>query len=213
MTTPKRLQAALRMIVFCLGGYVAIQKIVPLLSSERAILTLPYEAAIPFWPPMILIYSMIYVLPICMLVLLGKSRHFALILDSFLIIALIHFSIFLMLPVHYELRPVIPATTDPLLSAVGFYYTMDDTTNCFPSMHVSFSFLSYFVIRRFRPGWAKAFLVGASAIALSTILVKQHYVLDVLSAIALAWLMDFVMSLTQKKLRQDRRQNDSVVSR
>lgn len=211
MTTPKRLQAALLMIVFCMSGYVAIQKIVPLLSAERAILTLPYEAAIPFWPPMILIYSMIYVLPVCMLVLLGKSRHFKLILDSFLLIALIHFFIFLTLPVHYELRPMIPATTDPLLSAVGFYYTMDDTTNCFPSMHVSFSFLSYFVIRRFRPGWAKAFFVGAVAIALSTILVKQHYVLDVVSAIILAWLMDFIISLANKKPRQASIQNDSVV--
>lgn len=211
MTSPKRLQAALLMIAFCLGGYVAIQKILPLLSTQRAILTLPYEAAIPFWPPMILVYSMIYVLPLCMLVLLGKSRHFALILDSFTIIALIHFFIFLMLPVHYELRPMIQATTDPFLSAVSFTYTMDDTTNCFPSMHVSFAFLSYFSIRRFRPGWAKAFFVGAIAVSLSTILVKQHYVLDVVSAIGLAWLMDHIMALTNAKTRHQMRQNDSVV--
>jgi membrane-associated phospholipid phosphatase len=63
--------------------------------------------------------------------------------------------------------------------------------NNFPSLHVSFAFLCYFCMRRYRPRLALPTLILAIAVSASTVLVKQHYVADVLGAIPVAWAVNY----------------------
>ena len=83
-----------------------------------------------------------------------------------------------------------------LFSVWGFVvwviYSLDLPLNCFPSMHVSLVFLGLFVIKMYRPDLLRYYLVWAIAIALSTLLVKQHYIVDVLAGGVLGSLIGWV---------------------
>jgi membrane-associated phospholipid phosphatase len=87
---------------------------------------------------------------------------------------------FLFLPVRMPLEQFYAAA--PHNWADTLWRWFDAPNNCFPSLHVS----NCLLLQQFnwtRPSrWPHAF--GAVAIIVSTVLVKQHYVLDVLGGIA-----------------------------
>lgn len=84
-------------------------------------------------------------------------------------------------------RPLL-AGTDGLTQMVRFVYQYDAPFNCFPSIH---TLTSYLLIRGIQGSSAKGFwnrlviIGGAASIILSTLLVKQHVLLDVVGAMAL----------------------------
>lgn len=59
--------------------------------------------------------------------------------------------------------------------------------NCFPSLHVAQCFLAAFACQRVHRGVGAAAVAWASLVAVSTLLTKQHYVLDVVAGVALAY--------------------------
>ena len=68
-------------------------------------------------------------------------------------------------------------------------YLVDEGNNCFPSMHCFLSWISWIGVRRnrFIPRTYQAIsLLIAVSICISTLTVKQHYLLDVLAGIILA---------------------------
>ncbi len=70
-----------------------------------------------------------------------------------------------------------------------FLYTIDQPTNLFPSIHCLVSWLCFIGVRRAKnvPLWFKIFsAVSALAIMVSTQFLKQHYIADVISGVALA---------------------------
>lgn len=71
---------------------------------------------------------------------------------------------------------------------VKFVYSMDKPYNCFPSIHILNLFLvSLFFYRYNKNKFFKIFIsLNFIMISLSILFVKQHYVLDILSAILLA---------------------------
>jgi len=75
---------------------------------------------------------------------------------------------------------------------LGFLYDADPPYNCFPSIHVAHSFVSAFACSRVHTTLGRVATVAAGLVALSTLLTKQHYVLDVAAGAALAgiaWLI------------------------
>jgi membrane-associated phospholipid phosphatase len=87
---------------------------------------------------------------------------------------------------------------DMLTSLVAMIYTSDQPFNCFPSIH---SLTSYLMIKAINKSRAKNKLATliiygmSSLIILSTLFVKQHVILDALSAILLG---DIVFNLVYK---------------
>jgi membrane-associated phospholipid phosphatase len=65
-------------------------------------------------------------------------------------------------------------------------WASDHRFNCFPSLHVAQCFLAALACRRVHRGVGDAALVWASAVGLSTLYTKQHYVADVAGGIILA---------------------------
>jgi len=59
-------------------------------------------------------------------------------------------------------------------------------------MHVSFAFLSWFIVRRYWPELAGIFLIMAIATSVSTVFVKQHYILDIFAALAVAIAINYL---------------------
>lgn len=84
-------------------------------------------------------------------------------------------------------RPVLTGN-DMLTRAVGFIYSIDQPFNCFPSIH---SLSSYLMIKAINISSAKniinSILINGISVSiiLSTLFVKQHVVLDALSAVLL----------------------------
>jgi membrane-associated phospholipid phosphatase len=66
-------------------------------------------------------------------------------------------------------------------------YAADPPYNCFPSLHVAHSFVSAFACSRINRTVGAAAGFCAVLVALSTLFTKQHYILDVVAGIALAY--------------------------
>jgi len=59
-------------------------------------------------------------------------------------------------------------------------YSLDPPYNCFPSLHVAYSFVSALTCYRVHRGVGAAAALWAGLIGVSTLLTKQHYVADVI---------------------------------
>lgn len=72
--------------------------------------------------------------------------------------------------------------------AVGYIYSMDNPYNCFPSIHVLNAMLVTLFFCRYRKNsWLRAWaMLSGISIILSTLFVKQHFVLDAVAGIILS---------------------------
>lgn len=190
MTLFQRVRLLLVFSAWWLACYMTIQKVIVASPFNQAVLTLPGEASVPFVPEALLVYASLY-LALPFLYLMFDKRHEVLsLISAFGVCSVLHFMVFIFLPVRYVLRPELALADSGFINqGIGFIYHVDEPLNNFPSMHVSFSFLMYFSFRAFRPQYQTFLLIFAVAVSLSTVLVKQHYILDVVSAMALSYVV------------------------
>lgn len=157
----------------------------------HASLAFPKEAGIPFVPWMFPIYISTYLFPLTIVFFADEREVFLRTVKAFFITSLIHYAFFLVMPVYYNLRPALPdADPTSMLYWISFFYRLDKPLNSFPSIHVSYAFLTSFAIRQIHPKIAFPLFIWACAIAVSTVLVKQHYIADVAAAVLVAWGMN-----------------------
>ena len=107
---------------------------------------------------------------------------------SFYILLALSIVVFIIYPVAYprEMYPLMPGQTLHY-SMFWLIRSIDAPTNCFPSLHVSLSYLfSFFVFHESRSKGIFYFLF-ATAIAVSTLTTKQHYIVDVVAGFILAF--------------------------
>lgn len=154
---------------------------------------LPLDRLIPFCPPFVVFYCLWYPLLVAVgLYLLaadwaGFRRYMAFLAASFFLSLLIWF----LLPSGQDLRPDLTGRTDLFSRWIAALYTVDTNTNVFPSVHVVGSIGAAWAVwdcpslrRRRWPGVAATAL--AVLICLSTVLIKQHSLLDAAGGAALA---------------------------
>lgn len=84
------------------------------------------------------------------------------------------------------LRPDLPSGVWG--GVLAWLYRADRPTDLFPSLHVAMSFLMAKAVGRERPTWRPAMLAWALLIAVSTLLIRQHYVIDVIGGLVIAYL-------------------------
>ena len=100
-------------------------------------------------------------------------------------------------PLHADLRPALSAVPPTLSGRVLLaYYAFDPPVNLFPSLHCGHAVLAALFAHRLNRwlGWGVGVL--SASVLVSVLLVKQHYVADVLAGSALAVLAYF---LTQRR--------------
>lgn len=92
----------------------------------------------------------------------------------------------------------IPASLDPVTRLIlTVLRRADSPTNCFPSFHVGSVYLSCLLISSEERPKFYFFLVWSTAISLSTLTLKQHYFVDVVSGFCLAVILFLVFRRTQ----------------
>lgn len=156
----------------------------------------PAEPQWPFVPALSLIYlSLILVISSLPLVMRStrKLQFAATLLGTQLIIA---FPFFVLLPLE-PLPPIVlqGSSWDYLIT---FLDTLNMDYNLFPSLHVSFALSCAYLLRSNKsPLITAAWWAWAGAVALSTLLLHQHYLIDVLGG---SLLMIAAARISQKLL-------------
>lgn len=174
--------------------YLAMEKLFPT-TVYSTVTTL--DAFIPFCEWFVIPYSLWYPLLIAVAVYLLRfdvpayRRYMAFLAATFFLSELI----WLLYPNGQSLRPLLMPRDNPLTALIALIYSADTCTNVFPSVHVVGSvgaFLAVWDCVRLRvrhPHACKAVSLLAALICLSTVFIKQHAALDVLSGLSLSLLV------------------------
>ena len=111
-------------------------------------------------------------------------------------------------------RPEVMPHDNFLCNLMTFIYAFDTPTGVCPSLHVAYSMgiASVWNKRRETPNWLKVFITtSAILISISVVFVKQHSVIDILCAIPVAMLAEYIVygrlhaarrRLFRRKIRQ-----------
>jgi membrane-associated phospholipid phosphatase len=130
-----------------------------------------------------------------------KNRSFRQLAYSVIIVNLIAFGVYLFFQTHVPRESVMG--NDFLSGMLRFIYSYDQPYNAFPSLHVALSSViaTYFVCMKSKCSWA--FVAIALLISISTLFVKQHFIVDVLSGVVLGGVVTWLVFKTfQNKIPQ-----------
>jgi membrane-associated phospholipid phosphatase len=150
--------------------------------------SLPIDASWPFVPEAVLVYLIAYVIVLALFVIRRSAAFLNHAYLNFIVMNLLGFALFALLPTMGPARTELPSAVPPMLA---FMFDLDVQWNAFPSLHVANpTLIAMLAIRERgidRVSLSLSFV--ALAIAVSTLLVRQHFLLDVLGGIALALLV------------------------
>jgi membrane-associated phospholipid phosphatase len=177
-----------RVAVILAGAYVlfaATYLPINAFSVGRAAHTLflPGEERLPFLPLFEYLYVLTYFVPGLLIVtvrdyavLLRLARAYALTLLS-------AYTTYLLFPVYFERPHLVVSSFATWLLSLEY---LDKPYNHFPSLHAALSWLAFHASQLSRKSrFGLGILV--TGISVSTVFVKQHYIVDVLYGFALAW--------------------------
>jgi len=163
-------------------------------------LALPIDKYIPLYPPALIPYLvgsfLFFAFPIWAS-LYSKRPEFEAYIISFLTATIISYIIYLTLPT-YVIRPEIHSQ-DNFSKAIVLLYQNDYPHNAAPSGHTFYTLISFLYIRVWNPKVQGISLTIALLIIASTLLTKQHYVLDVISGLILGFIAYWTGRYIQKK--------------
>ena len=185
-----RILVILGFLLFFLAVYFPVS----LLTIKNGVfhdVKFPGEESIPFLPWTFFIYISDYLLPAVAFFMVREKKELKGMFLAYGLAIVIHGVFWAVYPVHYLLRPDLGAHPAGLLKVIARFYALDTpAVNCFPSLHVTYAFLSYFVFRRHGSRAAPAVFILVVLISLSTLTFKQHYVADVLGGMVIAYLLN-----------------------
>lgn len=153
----------------------------------RLFLRTPIDQALPVVPifaiPYVSLEPFIYGSLVVFLVF--RVRVFQSAVASMIITFLVSYVFFAFLQTYVD-RPVLTAS-DSLTQLIRGVYASDQPYNDFPSLHVSTSTIIAIHWWRFGRKWTLPLIAWAALVALSTVMVKQHYVPDIAGGLVLAF--------------------------
>ena len=127
---------------------------------------------------------------------LYSVEHFRNLQTYIMITQAVAMAVYILYPSRQDLRPTEFARDNLFTHIAAFLYTFDTNTGVFPSLHVAYSLgiaSTWLKEKQASPLW-KAFVVFATVIiSISTTFVKQHSVLDVLAALPVGLLAEFLV--------------------
>ena len=163
-------------------------------------LSLPVDKLIPLYPPAVVPYLLADILFIGFPIwaaLRVKPGEFEAYAVSILFATLVSYFSYLIFPT-FVVRPEI-GSTDVFSKVLVILYQTDRAYNAAPSGHTFYSVLSFLYLCRWKPNYRPIWIVATLLILASALLTKQHYVLDIVSGLALAILAYAVGRFSQTK--------------
>jgi membrane-associated phospholipid phosphatase len=186
MTARPNLSLRILLALLTLGGN-GLYLITNRLLSGGIAPKLPVDDLIPLWPVWTIPYLLIIPLWIAFLVwsVLGMDdARFRRLITAGLITEYVSIAVFVLYPT-YIIRPELTAAADPL-GLIGYLYSVDETYNALPSMHMSLTVLLVLHFWNWQPRLRPFLAALVPVVIFSTLFTRQHYVLDLVSGAALA---------------------------
>ena len=187
-----RLFGALALALFCGGGFAASSLFNIShhgIEHYPAIHSFWMDAEIPFVSGWVWVYILYY--PFCFLPLFLKEvrndpETFTRTVTAFSVQFAVSFTVFLLWPLRMA-HPGLPQGLNGLI--LKKLYAVDLGFSSFPSLHLANIVFVSLLFLRLR-GWRRGAVVFcvAALIAASTLLVKQHFISDVLAGALLGWI-------------------------
>lgn len=173
--------------LFMIGYFAAGYLLVNWISARRNFffdVSIWLDRAIPFIPIFIFGYILVYLSIVLAYLVLKDSEDWRRIVVSFLFSTTLAYIIFLAFPVHMDMRPNLISETNLSANITRLYYLIDLPYNCFPSLHVTYPMLATLVAWRKHNVMRYVFAVMTMIVAVSVVMVKQHYLADVIGGLA-----------------------------
>ncbi len=105
---------------------------------------------------------------------------------AYLLVQCIAFVCFVLYPVQMTLRPEAVAVDSFATWGLKLCYFLDAPTTCFPSLHVATCVLGGLIVHKADPKLGRPLLGVALLVCASTMLVKQHFLADVVAGLLLS---------------------------
>jgi len=147
------------------------------------------DDAIPFWPWTSWFYLPFYagIFIICMCAFRSR-RLYRRALWAVFFVMIVGAACHILIPAEYP-RPVLHPPYDNLSEVfMAWVQRVDRPGNVFPSLHVAQTSMLAFILYRDRPRLGLVAIIMGAILALSTLTTKQHFIADVISGYALAFL-------------------------
>jgi membrane-associated phospholipid phosphatase len=145
-------------------------------GRPAATLFLPGERRLPFLPVFEYLYVLTYFLPLPLLFTIRDYATLRRLMRGAVLTLIVAYATYLIFPVYFERPPLTVSSLHTWLLSLEY---LDKPYNHFPSLHVALTWLAVFASQV--SGKSRLTLVVlAIGISLSTVFVKQHYVVDVL---------------------------------
>lgn len=146
----------------------------------------PLDQAIPLVPAFVISYLFLFFPWVAGLLLWTAARNaraFLRLVLAFLVALFIAYVAYLFFQTAVARPEVI--VHDPFTRMLKWIYSTDHRYNAFPSSHTMLTTIMFLATARLiRPGWKVLFGIVAVSIIASTLLIKQHYIADVLAGLA-----------------------------
>jgi membrane-associated phospholipid phosphatase len=163
--------------------------VIAILTRDRPahLPALPLDRMVPLQPEWMLVYGSLYLFMVILPVLVVRDPAlFRRALQGYLTVMIVAYVGFLVYPSTLPRPEDVPGTGFAVWS-LRLLYTLDPPYNCFPSLHVAYSFVSALTCYRVHRGVGIAAVSWAALIGISTLYTKQHYVVDVAAGVLSAW--------------------------
>ncbi len=183
----ERSGVAALLVAACGGVFMYVDHLNAQLVAKGAHFTdieLRLDAHIPLVPAFVFAYLLYYVWILLPVVALREREHFYHAVAAFTVLQLAAVVTFLVFPT-YMTRPVV-AGTGLARDLVRWLYSADQGCNLIPSLHVGHTVLVAMFFRAQRSRWFPLVALGTALISASTVLIKQHYLVDVPAGFAFA---------------------------
>ena len=170
--------------------------VIALITRDRAtyVPEVALDRAVSLQPAWMLVYGSLYVFVVLLPVLVVRRQElFRRALQAYLMVMIVAYAGFLLYPTAAP-RPAEVVGAGFAAWSLRFAYSLDPPYNCFPSLHVAYSFVSALTCYRVHRGVGAAAALWAALIGISTLYTKQHYVADVIVG-ALSAFVAYVMFL------------------
>jgi membrane-associated phospholipid phosphatase len=177
-------------VVLIIGGYQFYFWCQRQVTARARRFSFKLDSLIPLRPAWVWIYSGIYYPAIITVVLSVRDlRQFNYMAFSYLVLLAFHVVVFLIFPVEV---PQQWRESRSNLSSSGKFLALvqrfDGRSNCFPSMHVSVATLTALNGAKNIPGAFIPSAIFVALIAMSCVLTKQHYLVDLPAGLLCGWL-------------------------
>lgn len=148
------------------------------------------DRQVPFVPAFIFVYAAYYLWLGLPLVIARSRDQFYRAVTALLLMQVLALFVFVAYPTHIDRPDVLGTGVAAWL--VRQLYAIDRGFNLLPSLHVAHAIFVAGFARAVVPRWFPVVALGSALISASTVLVKQHYVLDIPAGAMLALLASAV---------------------